>query len=162
MPRPADVSDDDYRAATQDARDRKKRAQRYVDDCRAIAGYLAQAVAGDAVGQQIVDNTLGFNGIDGPKAFKELWSEAGPRKMLPMLKAKFLKFKQGNLSMAKFIATMNNYFKYLTAAGSTYKDSDKLDEMITRVNSESLVFATQVRETCNDNWASVCAQPPSR
>ena len=93
MPRPADVSDDDYRAATQDARDRKKRAQRYVDDCRAIAGYLAQAVAGDAVGQQIVDNTLGFNGIDGPKAFKELWSEAGPKKMLPMLKAKFLKFK---------------------------------------------------------------------
>ena len=60
--------------------------------------------------------------------------------------------------MAKFIATMNSYFKYLIAAGSTYTDSDKLDEMITRVNSESLVFATQIRETCNDNWARVCAK----
>ena len=50
MPRPADVSDEDYRAATQDARDRKKRAERFIEDCRAIAGYLAQAVAGDPVG----------------------------------------------------------------------------------------------------------------
>ena len=46
-PRPADVSDDEFRAAQNDARDRKKRAQRMVEDCRAIAGHLAQAVAGD-------------------------------------------------------------------------------------------------------------------
>ena len=77
---------------------------------------------------------------------RPLWTEAGPHKVLQMLKAKFLKFKQRNLSMAKFIATMNSYFKYLIAAGSTYTDTDKLDEMLTRVNAESLVFATQVRE----------------
>ena len=157
-PRPADVTDEEFRAAQNDARDRKKRAQRMVEDCRAIAGHLAQAVAGDPVGQVIVDDTLGFNGIDGPKAFKKLWTDAGPSKMMPMLKAKFLKFKQGGLSMAKFIATMNSYFKYLTAAGSTYSDGDKLDEMLTRVNAESLVFATQIRETCNDSWARVCAK----
>ena len=47
-PRPAaDVTDDEFRAATADARDRKKRALRMMDDCRTIAGHLAQAVAGD-------------------------------------------------------------------------------------------------------------------
>ena len=49
-PRPSDVDDATYRAATQEARDKKKRAERYVDDCRAIAGYLSQAVAGDPAG----------------------------------------------------------------------------------------------------------------
>ena len=81
-PRPSDVDDESYRAATQEARDKKKRAERYVDDCRAIAGYLSQAVAGDPVGQVIVDAELGFNGIDGPKAFKQLWAEAGPTRNL--------------------------------------------------------------------------------
>ena len=47
--------------------------------------------------------------------------------------------------MAKFIATMNSYPKYLIAAGSTCTGSDKLNEMLTRANAGSLVFAAQIR-----------------
>ena len=80
----------------------------------------------DPVGEVIVGECLGLNGIDGPKAFKHLYEQAGPSKMLPMLFAKFLRFQQGTLPMAVFLSKMNGFFKYLIAAGRAYTDSDSL------------------------------------
>ena len=59
-PRPDDVNNAAYRAAVEISRDERRTALRYIEDCRAIAGYLAQAVAGDAIGAAIVDGVLGL------------------------------------------------------------------------------------------------------
>ena len=44
-PRPDDVNNAAYRAAVEISRDERRTALRYIEDCRAIAGHLAQAVA---------------------------------------------------------------------------------------------------------------------
>ena len=158
-PRPADITYEQYQEQCHQVRDNSKKAERYVEECRRVAGYLTQAVAGDPVGEGIVDSVLGFNGIDGPKAFKTLWEQNGPHKMRKLLLAKFLKFKQSpKLPVALFIARLNQYFKYLQAAGKRYTDEEKLDELLTRIAPEFLMFAQQLIESSQATWIDVCSK----
>lgn len=156
-PRPDDINSAAYRAAVEISRDERRAALRYIEDCRAIAGHLTQAVAGDTIGAAIVDGVLGLTGIDGPQAFKALWSQAGPHKNSAFIVARFAKFRQtASMSIVDFITKMNAFFKQLKAAGKTYTDRDKLDEMMTRIAAKHVDFAHQCRLTCGDNWLVVC------
>eukprot|EP00937_MAST-01D_sp_MAST-1D-sp2_P004073 g4073.t1 len=56
------------------------------------------------------------------------------------------------MSIVSFITKMNTFFKQLKAAGKTYSDRDKLDELMTRIAAKHLDFAHQARLTCGDNW----------
>ena len=154
-PRPSDISDREYEAAIREALQRRKEAERYIDECRQIAGLLRQAVEGDAIGEQTVTEVLGDTGVNGPKAFKALWVQHRPISQATLTHVMYEAFRQGDLALNEFLAQLGKFFHMKSRCGSKMTDREKCDAMITRVSTEHFTLAQASCIQHNYDWASV-------
>ena len=151
----AALNDRAYATAVQEARRAREDARATGERARQIAGYLREAVDGDALGEAVVEDVIGETGIDGPKAFKQLYLKFGPKSQGTFTNLEFAQFRQNGTSLNKFLSILNKFFKWKAQAGEVLNDRSKCDAICERIDEPLLEIAHNACTAHKHQWPAV-------